>query len=55
MQGDFTGLLIEEDCNVTWKSFLWGLSRGVAKFAVNAGLNTLPSADNLKRLGEENQ
>ena len=52
MQGDFTGLLIEEDCNVTWKSFLWGLPRGVAKFAINAGLNTLPSADNLKRWGK---
>ena len=52
MQGDFTRLLIEEDTNVTWKSFLWGLPRGVAKFAINAGLNTLPSADNLKRWGK---
>ena len=52
IQGDFNGLLIEEDNNVTWKSFLWGLPRGVAKFAINAGLNTLPSADNLKRWGK---
>jgi hypothetical protein len=45
-------LLIEEDTNATWKSYLWGLPRGVAKFAINAGLNTLPSADNLKRWGK---
>ena len=52
MQGDFLNLLIEEDSNVTWKSYLWGLPRGVVKFAVNSGLNTLPSADNLKRWGK---
>ena len=52
MQGDFLGLLIEEDTNLTWKSFLWGLPRGVAKFALNAGLNTLPTGDNLRRWGK---
>ena len=40
MQGDFISLLIEEDNNVTWKYYLWGLPRGVAKLAINAGLNT---------------
>ena len=52
MQGDFLSLLIEEGTAVTWKSFIWSVPRGVAKFAVNAGLNTLPSADNLVRWGK---
>ena len=52
MQGDFMSLLVEEDNCITWKSFIWSVPRGVAKFAVNAGLNTLPSADNLKRWGK---
>ena len=33
-------------------SFIWSVPSGVAKFAVNAGLNTLPTADNLKRWGK---
>jgi hypothetical protein len=52
MQGDFLNLLIEENSCITWKSFLWNLPRGVTKFALNAGLNNLPSADNLKRWGK---
>ena len=52
MQGDFLSLLIEENSSVTWKSFIWSVPRGVAKFAINAGLNTLPSADNLRRWGK---
>ena len=52
MQGDSLSLLIVEDTCVTWKGFIWSVPRGVAKFAINAGLNTLPSADNLKRWGK---
>ena len=52
MQGNFLSLLIEEDTNVTWKSYLWNLPRGVVKFAMNSSLETLPSADNLKRWGK---
>jgi hypothetical protein len=52
MQGDFLSLIIEEDTNLSWKWFLWGVSRGVAKFAINAVLNTLPTGDNLKRWGK---
>ena len=52
MQGDFLSLIKEEDTNVTWKSYLWDLPRGVAKFAVNSSLNTLPSGDNLRRWGK---
>ena len=35
-----------------WRSYLWDVPRGVLKFAINAGLNTLPSLDNLKRWGK---
>ena len=52
MQGNFLSLLIEEDTNVTWKSYLWGLPRGIAKFALNSCLETLPTADNLRRWGK---
>ena len=52
MQGNFLSLLIEEDSNVTWKSYLWNMPRGVVKFALNSSLETLPTADNLKRWGK---
>ena len=52
MQGEFLFLLIEEGNCVSWKSFIWSVPRGVAKFAINGGLNTLPSGDNLKRWGK---
>ena len=52
MQGDYLALHMEEQSCITWKSFLWDIPQGVLKFAINAGLNTLPSADNLKRWGK---
>ena len=52
MQGNFLSLLIEEDSNVSWKSYLWNMPRGVVKFALNSSLETLPTADNLKRWGK---
>ena len=52
MQGNFLSLLIEEDTNVTGKSYLWGQPRGIAKFALNSWFETLPTADNLKRWGK---
>ena len=42
----------EEGGSVTWKSYLWDVPQGVLKFAINAGLNTLPTFDNLKRWGK---
>ena len=51
MQGNFLSLLIE-DTNVTWKSYLWNMPRGLVKFAVNSSLECLPTADNLKRWGK---
>ena len=52
MQGDYISLLMEEGICITWKSFLWDVPQGVLKFAINAGLNTLPTFDNLKRWGK---
>ena len=52
MQGDYLALLIEEGESITWKSFMWDIPQGVLKFALNAGVNTLPSLDNLKRWGK---
>ena len=52
MQGDYLALLIEEGDSISWKSFMWDIPQGVLKFALNAGLNTLPSLDNLKRWGK---
>ena len=52
MQGDYLALIMEEGGCVTWRSYLWDIPRGVLRFAINAGLNTLPSLDNLKRWGK---
>ena len=52
MQGDYLALLMEEGSCITWRSYLWDVPQGVLKFAINAGLNTLPSLDNLKRWGK---
>ena len=43
---------MEEQSCLTWRSYLWDIPQGVLKFAINAGINTLPSADNLKRWGK---
>ena len=52
MQGDYLALIMEEGNCVTWKSFMWDIPQGVLKFAINAGINTLPTLDNLKRWGK---
>ena len=52
MQGDYAALLMEEGSCVTWGSYKWDIPQGVLKFAMNAGLNTLPTFDNLKRWGK---
>ena len=51
-QGDYLALHMEEQSCLTWKSFMWDIPQGVLKFAINAGINTFPSADNLKRWGK---
>ena len=52
MQGDYVSLLMEEGACITWRSYLWDIPRGILKFAMNAGLNTLPTLDNLRRWGK---
>ena len=52
MQGDYLALIMEERGCVTWRSYLWDVPQGVLKFAMNAGINTLPTFDNLKRWGK---
>ena len=52
MQGDYLALMMEEGDSISWKSYLWDIFQGVLKFALNAGVNTLPSMDNLKRWGK---
>ena len=49
MQGDYLSLIVEEGNCISWKSYLWDVPQGVLKFALNAGVNTLPTSDNLKR------
>ena len=52
MQGDYLALIIEEGASISWKSYMWDIPQGVLKFAINAGINTLPTFDNLKRWGK---
>ena len=51
VQGDFVGLLIEEQENVTWKSICNNIPKGVLSFALKACTNSLNTPDNLKRWG----
>ena len=49
VQGEFLSLLEEENTDVTWKSFIYGVPRGVMSFAIRSATNTLATPDNLKR------
>ena len=52
IQGDFLNLLISEQSNVTWKSFIYGVPKGVMEFAMRSATNILATPDNLKRWGK---
>ena len=52
IQGDFLNLLISEQSNVTWKSFIYGVQKGVMEFAMRSSTNILATPDNLKRWGK---
>ena len=52
MQGEYCHLWELQEADYTWKADLMNLPRGVAKFMVNAALNTLPTKDNLARWGK---
>ena len=49
IQGDFIKLLESEQSNVTWKSIIFGVPKGVMAFAMRSATNTLATPDNLKR------
>ena len=49
VQGDFLNLLISEQSNVSWKSLIYGVPKGVMEFAMRSSTNTLATPDNLKR------
>ena len=51
LQGEFAKLLIEEEENITWKSILNNIPKGVLSFALKATVNGLPTPDNIKRWG----
>jgi hypothetical protein len=53
MQGDLVKLLNEEEEDVTWKSIIHSVPRGVMSFACRAATNSLATNDNLKRWGKK--
>ena len=54
MQGDFLIKLLEiENGDLTWRSIIYSLPRGVLSFITRAAINCLPTADNLRRWGEK--
>jgi hypothetical protein len=52
LQGNLFALLQAENKNITWKSYMWDLPRGVLKFAVNSSIDTLPTFTNIRRCGK---
>ena len=53
VQGKFLDLLSMEKSDITWKSIMYNLPRGVLKFAINASIDTLPTHSNLRRWGRK--
>ena len=51
IQGEFASLLIEEETNITWKSTINNIPKGVLSIALKATVNGPPTPDNLKRWG----
>ena len=48
MQGHNLALAAAEKQDLVWKSFMYDLKQGTLKFLLNAGIDTLPTAANLK-------
>ena len=48
-QGDLAKLLDIEEADVTWKSLIYGVPKGVMSFAMRASTNTLATPENLKK------
>ena len=51
-QGDFINLMQQEKLDVTWKSYIYSVPRGVMGFAMRASTNSLATPDNLARWGK---
>ena len=49
VQGHNLALAAAERQDLVWKSFMYDLKQGTLKFLLNAGIDTLPTAANLKR------
>jgi hypothetical protein len=52
MQGNLFALLQAENENITWKSYMWDLPRGVLKLAVKSSIDMLPTFTSLRRWGK---
>ena len=48
-QGEFLNLIKTEQLDVTWKSYIFAVPRGVMSFAMRASTNSLATPDNLAR------
>ena len=51
-QGNLMQLLEEEKSDLTWRSAMYNLPKGVLSFAARAAIDCLPSPDNLKLWGK---
>ena len=51
-QGNFAQLLLVENENLTWRSIMFNMPLNVLKFAVNAGIDSLPTYSNLHKWGK---
>ena len=51
-QGEFINLLNEEKQDISWKSYIYAVPRGVMSFTMRASTNSLATPDNLARLGK---
>ena len=47
-QGDFLKLVALEGGDLTWRSIIFDLPKGVLSFLTQAAINSLPTSDNLK-------
>ena len=50
VQGNFLGLAAAEKEDIVWKSTMYELKQGTLKFLLNASIDTLPTAANMKRV-----
>ena len=49
VQGQYLALAAAQKQDVIWKSFMFNMKQGTLKFLLNASIDMLPTAANLKR------